>query len=317
MRCLLKNHKVSPYSLWAWICTGVSAPLGYVAAQNGWLTVLLAGAICGALCYGVLAASDKRSYHAGWYSAVQTLWIAFVSGVLMRWSARCWPTAEGFPIVGVTLLVLAVFAAWGGACRASRCGGALFWLLALLYAVILVAGTQDLKLRYMVPEKGPFSPMLVMIFLIPAVAGLLPCDKHTSTVPIAATVLFATVVSLWTVGTLSARTVAHMADPFYEFSRSLSLFGVAERFESIASVALTMGYFALLSLLLSAAHHLTESIFPDKGRVGVAATAALALAIMLFATSAPEMILMIGSLLFWVLLPVIVRIKSKNNEIYH
>ena len=310
----MQNHKVDPSSLWAWIFAGVSAPLAQGAGRSSWLTVLITGVVCGAACLWVLAAADKRCFHAGWYSAVQTLWLALVTGVLARWSVMCWPTADGFPVVGLTLLVLAVFASWGGAQRASRCISALFWLLALLYAVILAAGTQDLNLRYMTPTAQPFSVLPVVLFLLPVVAGFLPCTKRRKIVPLVGVSLFATVLSLWTIGTLSAKVTAQLKEPFYAFSRSLTLFGVAERFESVVSVALTMGYFSLFTFLLCAVYHLTDRVFPGKGRTGVVAAAILALTLMMLVTKISEMILAAGCVLLWVLLPLALGRKTKKLE---
>ncbi len=310
----MRNHKVDSGPLWAWIFAGVSAPVAHAAGRSSWLTVLISGVVCGAICLWVLAVADKRCYHAGWYSAVQTLWLALVIGVLARWSAMCWPTADGFPIVGLTLLVLAVFASWDGAQRASRCVSALFWLLALLFAVILTAGTQNLKLRYMIPAAEPFSVMPVLLFLLPAVAVFLPCTNRVKIVPLIGIALFATVLSLWTIGTLSAEVTAQLETPFYAFSRSLTLFGVAERFESIVSVVLTMGYFSLFTFLLCAVYHLTDYVFPGKGRTGVVAAAILALVIMVLVTKMSEMILMAGSVLLWVLLPLALGRKTKKLE---
>lgn len=311
---MLQAHKVKTATLWAWIFSGISAPLAHAAGRSNWLPVLITGVVCGVACYTVLLVAEKRDYRAGWFGAVQTLWIAVVSGVVARWSAQCWPTADGFPMVGVTLLVLAVFAAWDGAERASRCAGVLFWLLAFLYAVILAAGTQNLKIQYMTPMAQPSCPMIAMLILVPAVTVFFPCEKRAKILPIGAIVLFGTVVSLWTVGTLSPKVAAHLADPYYAFTRSLSLFGVAERFESLASVALTMGYFSLLALLLSSAYHLTDSALPGKGKTGIIAAAGIAAVIFVFAEKVPQWLLPVVSALLWVLLPVFLMRKSKKVE---
>ena len=312
--CALQRHKVKTAPLWAWIFSGISAPLAHVAGQSSWLAVLIFGAVCSVASYCTLVRADKYAYHAGWYSAVQTLWIAVVSGVVAQWSVQCWPTAHGFPMVGVTLLVLAVFTAWDGAERASRCTGVLFWLLALLYAVILAAGTQNLKMRYMAPTIQSVAPLIVMLLLIPATASFLPCEKRASVVPLTVIALFGTVVALWTVGTLSPNVTTRLPDPFYTFTRSLSLFGVAERFESLASVALTMGYFSLLTLMLCCVYHLTDSVFPEKGKTGVTAAAGLTLVIMISGAKVPELILSLGSVLLWILLPIFLPRKQKKVE---
>lgn len=305
--------------LWAWVVSGLSAPLAQTAARSSWPGVIALGVIgCAASCL-VLHMAEKGIYTGRWYCLLQCVWLAAISGEIAQWSEDCWPTGTDFPVVPLTLLVLAVFAAWDGAERASRIGGVLFWFLALLYAIILGAGTENLKLKYMQPVWEMPEANLVVLFLLPVTAGLLPSEKRGGSIALAGLITFAVVVSLWTAGTLSYPVAQNLSQPFYEYSKSMSLLGVAERFESFASVALTMGYFTLLSLLLSAAGHLTEKAFPGKGRVGIVSATITAGAIMAFAPKIPQIYLAVCAILAWVILPLItgrmIAIKkSKKNE---
>lgn len=315
----MQDRKVKSAPLWAWVVSGLSAPLAQTAARSSWSGVIALGVIGCAACGLVLHMAKRGSYTGRWYCLLQCVWLAVISGEIARWSEDCWPTGADFPIAPLTLLVLAVFAAWDGAERASRIGGVLFWFLALLYAIILGAGTENLKIEYMQPVWEMPEANLLVLFLLPAVAGLLPRERHSGSLTQAGLIVFAAVVSLWTAGTLSYPIVKNLRQPFYEYSRSMSLLGVAERFESFTSVALTMGYFTLLSLLLSAAGHLTENAFPGKGRVGTVSAAISAGAIMAFVPQIPQIYLAICAALVWVILPLItgrmIAIKkSEKNE---
>ena len=47
--------------------------------------------------------------------------------------------------------------------------------------------------------------------------------------------------------------------------RGISILGVAERFESVVAAAMTLGWFCLLSLLLTGAGHLGKRCIPVGG----------------------------------------------------
>ena len=113
-------------------------------------------------------------------------------------------------------------------------------------------------------------------------------------------VLF-TVLSLFTVGTLSQGVAETVSWPFYESGKSLSIFGVAERFEAFISVASTMGYFALYSLLLSALGHMAQHTF-GRGKAGIICGAAASGVFMLL-PALPPVVVSMGVLTLWILLP--------------
>ena len=299
----MHSRKVEKYPLWAWIIGGISAPLAYLAGHDSWLVVLTVGVVCSALCRLVLWSADRQGASGRWYCIIQAVWLAVISREIAEWTAQCWPTGAGFPVVPLTLLVLATFAAWDGAERASRAGSVLFWFLALLYGIILASGVQNIKFSYLLPDMDLPSPMLIVAFLLPAVAAFLPCEERGSSAGLAGIVVFAVAVSVLTSGTLSLQVAQASSLPVYEFSKSLSLFGVAERFEAFVSVALTIGFFSLHSFLLSAAGHLTECALPGKGRAGVLVTAVLAGGLMLLSPKIPELILVCFSIFLWGVLP--------------
>ncbi len=312
----MQEHDVNVRCLWAWIFVAVSAPLAHMAGHWDWLTVGIASVICATLCAVVLHLSDRHRIRRPWYSGLQTLWLVVVMSAMLRWSASCWPTGRSFPLVPLTLLILALFAAWDGALRASRTTSVLFWFIALLYNVVLAAGTKNLTLTYMIPRLQLPGGSLIMLLLLPSVGAFLPCKKRLRILPLLLIAAFSVVVSAWTIGTLSPMAAKAVEQPFYVFSRSLSLQGIAERFESLVSVALTMGYFTLFVYLLSGVYHLTEDIFPGQGKKGIAIAGAAAAALMLAAPNIPEIIMAAGAFALWILLPVIVKIFWKKSKIW-
>ena len=90
---------------------------------------------------------------------------------------------------------------------------------------------------------------------------------------------------------------------FYEFSKGVNLFGVAERFEALVACALTAGWFALFTLILCAVYHLTEKIFFPASKWCVWIAAAASMGLMCILPKADSW-MAIGALIFWGFLPV-------------
>lgn len=135
---------------------------------------------------------------------------------------------------------------------------------------------------------------------------MIPHERRKGTAWLLGITLFAAVISVWCAGTLSRRRAMAIEIPFYEYSKSLNLLGVAERFEALASVALTLGMFCLLSLLLSAAENLMKN-----GAVYAGAGAAIAASCMHFNT----MLLSAITAIFWVGLPLIKRMIKNRKKV--
>lgn len=313
------SKKVDAYPLCAWLLCAMFALIAQYAAPVNWLFVLLAGAGCTLLCWCNLVLCEGRSCSRKWYCAVQLPFLAVVAAKNAGWSANTWPTADAYPLVPLVLLTIALFSAWHGAERASRVGGVVFWLVALLFAVVLAAGSRDVKLEYLAPKLNESGYTLLLVFLLPVVTSFLPREGATCyTKTMWSSVVLGIVMSVLTVGTLSQGVAADESFAFYTFSKSLSLFGVAERFEALVSVALTMGQYSLLSLLLSCAGHLAHAIYPGKGRIGVVASAIAAAAFMTFMQEISVDWIGVGALLFWGILPLIFRnteSRKKNKKV--
>lgn len=288
----------------------------YTAGMN-WLMILLGGAFCLLLTWCNLVLHEGEICKRKWYCVVQFLFVTAVTAVSARWTAQTWPTGTAFPVVPLALLLIAMFSVWHGAWRASGVGGVVFWMILLLFAIVLTAGIQSVKLQYLAPRLEEQGSPLFLVFLFPAVITFLPREGATCyTKTLLAALVLGLVLSVLTVGTLSSRMAVKDPFPFYTFSKSLSLLGVAERFEALVSVALTLGQFCLLSMLLGCAGHLAHTVQPGKGRAGVAVCAVSAASLMVFAGEIPPDWLGGGALLFWGILPLIFRntVSAKKRK---
>lgn len=295
------TEKISAYPFAAWLFTAMSAPLMQVAGQDGYLTTLLAAAVLGVLYFLPRARLTGNKLYCG----VQYVWLIVLLSQLLKWSADAWPTGTGFPIVPLTLLALAVCSVQSGLRRGAGVGSILFWLMLLLYGILLISGVRNIKVSYLTPTWNIPGQSLILALLLPAVTFLLPVEKGSAVKwGFVAVGAFALLSALWTIGTLSLPIAQNQDWALYEAGKSMSFFGVAERFEAFISAAATLGYFSLFALLMGAAGGMAEAVRAGAGKSGVWIGGAVAAIFMLLRVKIPTIFLEAGTFLLWCVLPV-------------
>ena len=284
----------------------MSAPLALIAGGVSWPVVALSGLVCLTVCWGLGKIAVRQNK---WLCAAQFLWIAAVLGNIAGWITESWPVENAYPAVPLVLLALGAGAAAGGAEKAARAGSALFWLLAIAYSITLLAGIDEVDVRLIKPAGMP-DGRLILVFLIPALISLVP-GRRQPTRWLVAVLGFAVAVSVVITGCLSSAVAETVPVPFYEWVRGLSLLGSVQRFEAVISVAVMMGWFALISFLLSTARDMMACVKPVCAKGSVWLCAALAGAFMLFADSVEVWHLVLGSVIAWLLIPAAAAVTSK------
>jgi len=302
-----------------WILLATCAPVLQVAGSTGWLAVLIAAVPCALLCWAVLSIPVYELPKSKWFCIVQVIWLTVVLSQLVRWSDDAWPSGRDFPSVPLTLLLLSTFSALNGASKAAQISSIVFWFAAILLGIVGFSGLSELRMEYLLPQwEGPEADM-IWVLLIPAAGAVLGGkEKSKTAVPVAVS-LFFVLAALWTVGIVSPKGGMLYQWPFYEAAKSLSLFGVAKRFEAIVSVAVTIGYFCLYSFLLSCVGAYARRIreqWANPVTIGVAVAAG---GLMLLDVCIPMTVLAIITLLVWVIMPLAGRFrkpekKSKKRE---
>lgn len=311
----MMGERVKAYPLAAWLFAAMTAPIVHHLADEAWWLILLAGGLCGLLCFCVMVISEGECCRKRWYCIAQLVFLIPVVSLAARWNAECWPTGNGTQEMPLVMIAIAAAAAWNGAERSSRVNGVMFWFVALLYAAVLASGIEDVRIERLV-QGGSGGAMAVFVFLIPVTITFLPREgfgkyKWTSVWAL----VFAVAVSVLTVGTLSGTIAGEFKFPFYEYSKSIKFFGIAQRLESLVSVVITMGYFGLLSLLFSGVWHLTDTLQSGKGKWGIAVAGAIAAAGTFADQEIPAVWLMIAAVVFWGILPLFSISKEYKNRV--
>lgn len=246
------SEKLSGKQMVLWMASAMSAPLAIYTGKTSWEWTLVTGVVCIGASLVVLryGSSDfGKLLRMG-----QLILLSIVAGIFSREISACWgEESVSMPLV---LLVLAALSAGNGAQNAGRVCCCAAWVTAIIYALVLGIGVKNIE-WIRLTEMGYCHEMLILAFLVPAVWLLLPAQRSKG-VFLVGMIIFGAVVSILCFGTLSARGVVDAQLPIYQYSKSLTMLGIAERFEAAASVALTLGLFCTLSLLLSAAEEMVK-----------------------------------------------------------
>lgn len=263
-----------------WYHAALLVPIVHSASMVSWTSVLLMIGV------GLLGRCSK--WAAGWVLLVQKCWSAVVVGTFLQWSSGYWVS---LPFGTVAPLMLLVLVWWTVSVqgKAPRIGCVLLWPIAILLGAVLLSGISEVRWEYLKPNWKMTDLTLLALLLIPAKSA-----KGTSWLPAAGLS-----VSIVATGVLSVGVADAAASGIYELSRSLSLLGVAERFESLVAAAMTLGFYSASCYLLEEGNE--ES--PVWGYVAIAAL------VYVLSVPIPGWVLAAGSTVAWLILPLLDRKK--------
>lgn len=296
------HNEIPGTQLGAWLLAATVGPIMSIIGRNGWLTVLVAAVVCAVLCFCVL--SGKQVELPCWLCMLELGWLTVFLAGIARIGGACWDVADTFPVIPIVLLLLAALASQNGAAHAARSGATLVWLILPVLGVVALAGMADVDLSWVCRDLEMPDGMLISLLLIPCLGIFLPRDSSKRVrwiTPILG--LIAVTGSVLMDATVGQEVAINTANSFYEFSKGVSLFGVAERFEAVVACVLTAGWFSLCVLVLSAVYHLTEKIFRPGAKWSVWLIAIISAGLMCILPNTDQW-MAIGTLIFWGFLPV-------------
>lgn len=310
------RERIPSAQLSAWLFAGMTPVLIQLLSGSSWVWIAVAGAVglLIAACVWRLGWQPNR-----WQAPFLLIYTIIVIGSVLHQCDESWPVGNSYPAVPLIVLALAAWSAQKGPSAAARVGAVLFWIVLIMYLVVFGAGVKDVHLRWLKPRWDAPDAIGLLIFLVPSAAVCLRHPDVKWSVRLTLPVVFVVAAAIITVGVLSAPVAMRLENAFYEMSRSVSLGGVARRFEALISAGMTVGWFALLSLLLSICGLCVQRFFAGWGRTGVWLSTLASGGWMLCGLHIPGWILLLGGALFWVLMPILTqglgRIKkSKKSE---
>ena len=295
------ENNITPFQLRSWLLVAVVPAILGVVGRNGWPTVLLTACVSGAVCCCISTFCSDRL--PKWLCNLELIWLTVFLGKIAQISTGCWESAKGMNFIPAFLLALAAWTANKGLHRSARVGVTLQWLVLPVLAVVLLSGTVDVHLKWIRTEWEIPDGTLVAILLFPCAMVFVPLDGKRlrysgfllGVVAVVSTVLIQGILG----SGISGNTI-------YKFSKGITLFGIAERFEALISCALTIGMFAFMVLILSMIQYLTKKVFPAFAEWGIWLYAAVAYGVMCILPN-NQWLMPLGGVIFWGLLPAVTQ----------
>ncbi len=293
---------VAARPLLVWILCGMTAPAAQLLSGYDWISVMLVGAVCSVmLC--IALSTQARWPKCLW--VLQGAWLIIALSACAGYTAESWPMGRTEDIVPVVMLTMAAWSARRGPAIAARMAGVLLVLLVAGYGLVLGAGLYQTEWGWVNDRQRIPVAEAVFLYLLPGAAVCIPKEKlGKRTAVILLLPLIAIIAAVATCGNVNP--VAQVETyGFYEMCRSLSLLGIAERFEALVCALVTVGWFLVLNMLLGSLGCAAQSVFPGKGQAAVWAGATIAAGLYLVKMPVNVCFLAAGGGICWGLIPVI------------
>lgn len=221
----MKDEKAyRPFQLLA-----LTVPAAEAAAGKNWLPTLILALASVLVCTWISALADPNLQ---WLNDLRSIAAVLLLSGLLNWTHDCWPGRGAAYAVPGVLVLLAVYAVWRGS--AVRAASVLRYGVYLIFLLLAISGLLQLRWSQLRPRAELPSMALAAALLLPLLG------RKGKTWHVFPNGLIAAAAAFITAGTAS----------LYAYSRGLSLAGVTEHLESLASCALTAGWFASICYVL-------------------------------------------------------------------
>ena len=298
----MSRNKIAPRQVKLWLILASTAALAHYGGGGYMAAALAAGAI---LPLNLLF--DDGFHRMGKFASfLEWGWMVLILARFLPASGAYWPGQGSGLAVPMTLLVLAAFA--GGKEKSARTGSTLFWLAGLMLLAIALAAVGQIEPRWMAPVPGEWSAGLIVTLLLPALSSALLPEEEGKSGTVLWTGVIAVAAAAILQGTLGTTVAMNTAAPLYELGRGLGKGG----FEILVSVAATLGWYGLASFLFEAAAAFAEQ-WGTEARTGRILTLAVSAALIALGVTIEGRIATGGSLVMWILLPMLHPKKIKKR----
>lgn len=258
----------------------------WILPSTGWIWAFLASLVGVALA---VAALRQPILTAKCLLLPLLVWNFLMLGAATRLLSTVFP--DGNEVTGLILLLVASYAASRGEQTVLRVGATAVFLLIILYGILIGFSLPSVDFSTATPEV-PKNWTIFAATLSPMLLAFLRREETKAGAWILAIPILAASCALVTSGSVD----------FYTAMKSVSIFGVIERLEPLASVAVTIGGFCLLAEICAVNEKIVETTLRRKGSVSFL-NFFLGGACFWLSQVVPDAVLAIGTAIFWGLLP--------------
>lgn len=278
----MKNDKtIVPFSIMALIVPAAEAAVG-----KNWLPTLMLVLVTFLLCSWM---SMQGEPDWKWLYPLRLAALILLLSWALQQTHSCWPGEKAELAVPAGLLFLAAYSVWKGS--AIRASSVLRYGMYFILAVLSVLGIGQMNIENIQPKAELPDMELAAVLLLPLLA------RKTGKFFYNPVGIAALISSIAAGGCVSV----------YQFSRSVSIGGIAQHLESVAACAITVGYFALLCYLL-------DGISNKTGAWNVWTTALAAYGIYLLGIPLAPQVYVLLLILLWVIIPELWNMGEKIKK---
>ena len=303
--------QASPRQLGALGFCAFSVPAVLLLPHLGWLWASIAAVCVAALMLLALHLCRKNELPlaptaAKWKLGRVLLLLALIWNLLLLGAAAkqlcaAFPDGKNTPLVGLLLLLLAVYAAKRG--RGPRVAAIVFFFLLGIYALLFGFSLTELRGEYLIPETQVDFVGLTAALAPTSLLYLCRGGRGTGLTWIMGGILLAFAAAFMTAGILSAPVAAQQDFALYEAAKSVSIFGVIGRLEPLVSTAVSMGGFCMLCLLCSANGQMLSSLSPKAEKWIVPINLFVPMGFLWLSSFISGVVIAVGTTIFWGIFP--------------
>lgn len=222
------NKGMVPFSIMA-----LTVPAAEAAVGKNWLPTLVLILASFLVCIW-MSVQEEPDWE--WLRKGRTVALIFLLSWALGQTHTCWPGEKAEWAVPAGLLILATYAVWRHS--AAQASSVLRYGLYFILGALAVLGIPELRKANFLPSGKLPDMMLAVVLLLPLIGRR---NGNWMFYPIGIIALASAVL---TTGSTS----------IYQYSRGLTVNGIAENLESAAACAITVGNFGFLCYLLDAIH---------------------------------------------------------------
>lgn len=286
-----------------WLPTAMIAPLIQASSNCSWVAALAIGLLCLIIQCG-MEKLEVNSEKTRILSAIQWLWMLLIVSEFLHWIMLYWPESTNYHAAPLIVLALAAYTVKKNGQHASAIAGVLFWILIVMLGAVLLSGIKQIKPINLKPVWKMQTAYYVVVLLIPVMISEISAKWKLPA--------SGAVVAMITGGVMSLDLMEKMNAPFYEMSKTLTLFGIGQRYESLVASGMTMGYYVLMTLLLQIS---VDAWGQEKHKnTGLWISTVFAGMVFLSGMRMNSRLLAGGTLCIWVIFPVFEKITKKMKK---
>lgn len=282
----------------AWIASAMLIPVVMSASESAPLPTIGTVLLC--LLLGKLPESEP----GGLLALIRWCFLSVFLSRLLEITGICWRGRGAEYAVPAALLAMGFLAMRKGTAPAARAAAVLRYGMFAVVVGILISGFGEIGNLPEAMKETKWNLLLPVWLLVPF-KGQTKGKAGRIKLLAGGTAIVSSAVT-W--------SVLNKNQNFYTLSKSISMFGAVERYESLASMVITLGVFSAITVLLAQSGENWKWAGLGKQQTGILWAVAASGILYLLPWEIRDLYLAIGAIGFWTLIPAVESVLKKAGK---